>query len=150
VHVAWHLGLPTRVPIAFPHPLQSLLGDRPQSYSVVAIGGHQYRIQPGEILEIEKIPLEKGDEFVFDKVLMNVNGDDVQIGQPYLSGVTVKAEVLDQVKGPKIRIVKYKRKKHYRRTMGHRQQYTRIHIVELNGTTFPSQVKWEEPVPALA
>mmetsp|Transcript_132048 Transcript_132048/g.228888 ORF Transcript_132048/g.228888 Transcript_132048/m.228888 type:complete len:82 (-) Transcript_132048:449-694(-) len=81
---------------------------------------------------------------------MNVSGDDVKVGQPYLSGVTVKAEVLDQVKGPKIRIVKFKRKKHYRRTMGHRQQLTRIHIVELNGQQIPSQVKWDEPVPALA
>jgi large subunit ribosomal protein L21 len=135
------------------HPLP-ILGDKKQLYAVVAIGGHQYRVQPGEILPIEKIPLQKGDEFVFDKVLMVADGDNVELGQPYVAGQKVKAEVLRNSAGKKIRIFKYNAKKHTRLTQGHRQKYTDIHITEVNGHRVDSKVDWadsdSETEPALA
>ena len=108
---------------------------------MVAIGGHQYRVQPGEILSIEKLPLEVGDEFAFEKVLLVNDGENVQVGQPYLDGQLVKAEVIRNSLGKKIRIFKYKAKKHYRLSQGHRQTYTDIHITEIAGHKVESKAE---------
>lgn len=112
-------------------------------YAAVAIGGHQYLVQVGEVLSIDKLPLQVGDEFTFDKVLLLRDGEEKSFGQPYLSDVVVKAEVLRNSKGRKIRIFKYRAKKHTRLTKGHRQKYTDIHITEINGHRVPSKVDWK-------
>eukprot|EP00668_Euglena_longa_P040900 GGOE01053832.1.p2 GENE.GGOE01053832.1~~GGOE01053832.1.p2 ORF type:complete len:144 (+),score=36.10 GGOE01053832.1:1340-1771(+) len=119
-------------------PLTS--GPQTTLYAVVAIGGHQYIVQPGQILSIDKLPLEIGDEFAFEKVLLLKNKDDLEVGFPYLSGVKVTAEVLRNSKGKKLRIFKFRAKKHYRLTKGHRQKYTDIHITEVAGTRVSSMV----------
>lgn len=117
---------------------------------MVAIGGHQYIVRPGEVLSIDKLPLEVGDEFAFDKVLLLKNGDKVDFGQPYLEGAKVMAEVLRNSKGKKIRIFKYRAKKHTRLTKGHRQKYTDIHITEIAGQKVPSKVNFAELAAAQA
>lgn len=113
-------------------------------YAVVAVGGHQYLVQPGEILSVDKMPLEVGDEFAFEKVLLVKNGEKVDFGHPYLANAVVKAEVLRNSKGRKIRVFKYRAKKHYRLTKGHRQKYTDIHITELAGHKVPSKVNFAD------
>lgn len=103
-------------------------------YAVILTGGKQYRVKSGQVFACEKIELEPGESFVFDKVLMVGEGDQVQIGAPYLDKVTVKAEVVEQKRGDKIRILKFKRRKHHMKRMGHRQYLTKVKIsvIELN------------------
>jgi len=96
-------------------------------YAVIATGGKQYRIQEGELVNLEKLPHEVNDEVEFDNVLM-VGGDQLQIGDPYLEGAKVKATVTKQGRGPKIKILKFKRRKHHMRRQGHRQNYTQVKI----------------------
>ena len=100
-------------------------------YAIVECGGRQYRAEEGSTFPVEKLPHEVGDQIELENVLMLVNGDDVKIGQPTVSGVSVKATVVDQFRGKKIVVWKYKPKKRYRRRQGHRQQYTRLRIDEI-------------------
>ena len=100
-------------------------------YAIVECGGRQYRAEEGSTFPVEKLPQEVGDQIELENVLMLVNGEDVKIGQPTVSGVSVKATVVDQFKGKKIFVWKYKPKKRYRRRQGHRQQYTRLRIDEI-------------------
>ncbi len=100
-------------------------------YAIVECGGRQYRAEEGSTFPVEKLPHEVGDQIELENVLMLVNGDDVKIGQPTVSGVSVKATVVDQFKGKKIFVWKYKPKKRYRRRQGHRQNYTRLRIDEI-------------------
>lgn len=81
-------------------------------------------------MKVEKLEAEAGKEFVFDKILLTANddGSDAKVGAPYLTGVTVKAEVLEQGRAEKVLVVKYKRKVRYTRTRGHRQPYTQVKI----------------------
>ena len=97
-------------------------------YAVVATGGKQYKVKEGEVLRVEKLSGEVGQEVSFNKVLMFSDGDSVQIGQPLVDGITVKGHIVDQGKGKKIIVFKYKRRKRYRRKQGHRQKYTAIKI----------------------
>jgi large subunit ribosomal protein L21 len=98
-------------------------------YAVVKTGGKQYRVSAGEKLKIERIPAEVGQEIVLDEVLLVADGEAVKMGTPILAGATVKAKVLAQGRGEKVRIFKLRRRKHYRKTMGHRQDYTEIEIL---------------------
>lgn len=104
-------------------------------YAVISSGGKQYRVQPGDILQIEKLEGDVGSTVKFDQVLMcaKANGDDSQVwlGKPNLSGATVDAEIVGQGRGDKILIVKMKRRKQYRRTQGHRQFYTQVIVTGL-------------------
>ncbi len=100
-------------------------------YAIVECGGRQYRAEEGSSFPVEKLAHEVGDQIELKNVLMLVNGDDVKIGQPTVSGVSVKATVVDQFKGKKIFVWKYKPKKRYRRRQGHRQNYTRLRIDEI-------------------
>lgn len=96
-------------------------------YAVIESGGKQYRVAPGDVVEVELTGAE-GDTLELDRVLM-VSGDDgVQMGQPTVAGAKVRASLLGQVRGPKIRVFKSKRRKGYRRTNGHRQNLLRIRI----------------------
>ncbi len=97
-------------------------------YAVFATGGKQYRAVTGDILEIEKLNAEKGATVELDQVLMVGEGEDVKVGSPYLKGGKVTATVVEHGRGEKIRILKFKRRKHHMKRMGHRQDFTRIEI----------------------
>jgi large subunit ribosomal protein L21 len=98
-------------------------------YAVVKTGGKQYRVSAGEKLRIESIPAEVGQEIVLDQVLVVADGDQLKMGTPLVAGATVKAKVLKQGRGDKVLIFKMRRRKHYRRSQGHRQNYTEIEIL---------------------
>lgn len=97
-------------------------------YAVIASGGKQYKVKAGDVLRIEKISGEIDETVSFDKILMFSDGDNVQIGQPDLDGVSVNGRIMEQGKAKKIIVFKYKRRKRYRKTQGHRQQFTTIKI----------------------
>ncbi len=97
-------------------------------YAVIKTGGKQYRVAVGEKIKIEQIPADIGSEYVLDQVLMVVDGDNVSVGTPVLASATVKATVIDHGRGEKVRIFKMRRRKHYRKSQGHRQNYTEIRI----------------------
>ena len=98
-------------------------------YAVVKTGGKQYRVSAGEKLKVEQIPAEVGSEIVLDQVLFVSDGDTVKMGTPLLAGARITAKVLGHGRGEKVRIFKLQRRKHYRRTLGHRQNYTEIEIL---------------------
>lgn len=98
-------------------------------YAVVKTGGKQYRVSAGEKLRIEQIPAEVGQEIVLDQVLAVVDGDALKVGTPLLAGAGVKAKVLAHGRGDKVHIFKLRRRKHYRKSQGHRQNYTEIEIL---------------------
>ena len=97
-------------------------------YAVIKTGGKQYRVAAGTKLKVEKIPADVGAEVVLDQVLMVGEGDGVKVGGPLLSGASVKAKVLAHGLGDKVKIFKMRRRKHYRKSQGHRQQYTELQI----------------------
>ncbi|HRK87085.1 MAG TPA: 50S ribosomal protein L21, partial [Alcaligenes faecalis] len=95
-------------------------------YAVIKTGGKQYRITAGQKLKIEQIPADIGQEISLDQVLSVGEGEALQIGAPFVAGAVVKATVLAQGRHDKIKIFKMRRRKHYRKTQGHRQNYTEI------------------------
>ncbi|MCL2831104.1 MAG: 50S ribosomal protein L21 [Betaproteobacteria bacterium] len=97
-------------------------------YAVVKTGGKQYRVVAGEKLKIEQIPAEVGAEIILDQVLMVGAGESVKIGAPLVAGASVKATVLAQGRHDKIKIFKMRRRKHYQKHQGHRQNYTELRI----------------------
>jgi large subunit ribosomal protein L21 len=97
-------------------------------YAVIVNGGKQYRVKEGQFLNVEKLELEPGETFTFDKVLMIADGSDLQVGAPYLSGVQVTASVEAHGRDKKIKILKFRRRKHHMKRMGHRQWFTKIRI----------------------
>lgn len=101
-------------------------------YAIIETGGKQYKVQEGDVVFIEKLDLNEGDEVTFDRVLL-VSGDNgVSIGSPVVSGASVSAKVEKQGKSRKIIVYKYKAKKNYRRKQGHRQPYTKVVIGKIN------------------
>ncbi len=100
-------------------------------YAIVECGGRQYRAEEGHTLSVEKLPQEVGEQVDLNNVLLLSDGDHVRIGQPTVEGVTIKATVVEQYRGQKIFVWKYKPKKRYRRRQGHRQYYTRLRIDEI-------------------
>ena len=101
-------------------------------YAVVETGGKQYRVQEGDVISVEKLNVEDGAKVVFDKVLVAGEGADIKIGKPYIEGCTVEGTAVENGKGPKVIIFKYKAKKDYRKKQGHRQPYTSVKIESLN------------------
>ncbi len=101
-------------------------------YAVVATGGKQYKVKEGDNLQIEKINGEVGSKVTFDNVLLFSDGDNLSVGQPMLENVSVNGEIIDQSKAKKIIIFKTKRRKRYRKTQGHRQNYTTVKIEGIN------------------
>ena len=97
-------------------------------YAVIKTGGKQYRVAAGEKLKIEQIPAEVGAEITLDQVLMVGDGESVKIGAPLVQGASVKATVLAQGRHDKVKIFKMRRRKHYQKHQGHRQNYTEIRI----------------------
>ena len=102
-------------------------------YAVVKTGGKQYRVSAGQKIKVEQIPADVGAEITLDQILMVGEGESVKIGTPVVAGATVKATVLSQGRHDKIQIFKMRRRKHYQKRQGHRQNFTEIQIVSING-----------------
>jgi large subunit ribosomal protein L21 len=100
-------------------------------YAVVKTGGKQYRVRPGDSIEVEKLPHQVGEQIELDQVLLVVNGSGTKIGKPLVKGAKIKATVTRQTKGRKVIIFKYRPSKRYRRKRGHRQQLTRLRIDDI-------------------
>ncbi len=101
-------------------------------YAVVSSGGKQYRVEAGSTLTLERLDGEPGASFIFDRVLLIGDGDEVTIGTPVVAGASVSATVLGEALGPKLVIFKFKQKVKYRRRTGHRQHLTRVRIDAIN------------------
>ncbi|MCL1940828.1 MAG: 50S ribosomal protein L21 [Synergistaceae bacterium] len=101
-------------------------------YAVVETGGKQYRVQKDDILKVELLQGEPGDEVTLDKVLMKGHDDSVEIGKPYIAGASVKAEIVSFGRDDKVLVFKYKSKKNIRKMQGHRQDYTELRITEVS------------------
>ena len=102
-------------------------------YAVIKTGGKQYKVAAGDYLKVEKLDGDVGSKVEIDKILMVADGDNVTIGSPLVAGAKVNATVLSHGKGDKVMIFKFHRRKHYRKTQGHRQSYTEIQIDDING-----------------
>jgi len=113
-------------------PISHTTGRIPMQ-AVIKTGGKQYRVAVGDKLKIESLPADAGEPVEFSTVLLVKSGDKVTVGTPTIEGAKVRATVLENGRGEKIRIVKFKRRKHYRKTMGHRQNYTKVEINEIVG-----------------
>lgn len=100
-------------------------------YVVIQTGGKQYKVEEGDVIEVEKLPVEKDHEVVFQEVLLTVLDGQVKIGKPNIAGLSVKAKVLEQKKGEKIRVAKFRAKSRYRRVMGFRAHLTRVQIEKI-------------------
>jgi len=112
-------------------------------YAVIKTGGKQYRVKEGDVLSVERFEAEKGQTINLDKVLLVEDGNNIQVGRPYLERAVVKAEVLENYKDEKVIVFKKKRRKGYRRTKGHRQLLTKIKITGI----FPETAVVEEEKP---
>lgn len=97
-------------------------------YAIIESCGKQYKVSEGDVVFFEKLDAEEGKKVTFDNVILVSDGKDVKVGTPYVNGCKVEGTVVAQGKGPKIIVYKYKAKKNYRRTQGHRQPYTKVEI----------------------
>ena len=102
-------------------------------YAVLKTGGKQYRVQAGESVRVEALPAEVGAAVSFDEVLMVGEGENVRLGQPTVAGATVNATVVSHGRGEKVEIFKMRRRKHYQKHQGHRQNYTELKIDSIVG-----------------
>ncbi len=100
-------------------------------YAVIKTGGKQYRVEKDGVLRIEKLDLEAGDDVTFEEVLMVGEGADVQVGTPLVAGASVQARVLEQARGPKIIMIKKRRRKNSRTRRGHRQDLTVVRVTDI-------------------
>ncbi len=101
-------------------------------YAVIETGGKQYRVQPGQVLRVEKLTADAGEEVEFNKVLLTADGEEIKVGNPYLDGGSVKAKVRSQGRAKKINIIKFRRRKHSRTRQGHRQYFTELEITGID------------------
>ena len=102
-------------------------------YAVIKTGGKQYRVAAGEKLKIDQLPAGIGAEIVLDQVLLVADGENLKMGRPLVTGASVQAKVLAQGRHDKVRIFKLRRRKHYQKHQGHRQNYTEIEITGITG-----------------
>ena len=100
-------------------------------YAVIKTGGKQYKVNAGDVINVEKLPVYVGEEVVFDEVLFAKTDDGIVCGKPCIEGAKVVANVVEQGKGPKIVVFKYKSKKDYRKKQGHRQPFTKVQIARI-------------------
>ena len=100
-------------------------------HAVIKSGGKQYRVKPGDTIKVEKLPAKEGADIKIKDVLLIADGESIKVGTPLVKGATVTATVKSHGRGPKIRIIKMKRRKQYRRHMGHRQDYTELAITDI-------------------
>lgn len=118
---------------AMPQAASLLRREKLTMYAIIMTGGKQYKVSEGDIISVEKLGLELGEKVVFDQVVAVSNGDALTIGEPVVNGASVEATVIENFKGKKIRIFKYKPKKGYRKRQGHRQALTKVVIGKING-----------------
>lgn len=104
-------------------------------YAVIRTGGKQYRVAQGDKLRVEKLTAEDGADITFDEVMMLADGDRVQVGSPLLPGQQVKAQVIGHGRGKKVKIVKFRRRKHHLKRQGHRQAFTEVRITGIGGAS---------------
>jgi len=104
---------------------------RSQIYAVIRTGGKQYKVEPNQLLDVERLPAEVGAVVELSDVLLVADGNDVTVGQPQVAGARVVAEVMEHGRGPKLIVFKYKNKTRYRKKTGHRQAYTRLAIRQI-------------------
>lgn len=102
-------------------------------YAVIHAGGKQYRVNSGEMLRVERIPASVGEAVSFDQVLAVGEGESLRVGAPYVAGVAVKGTVIGHGRGDKVLVFKFRRRKGYRRSQGHRQSYTEVRIDDIVG-----------------
>src|SRR5574339_952013 len=137
-----------------------MTGENKMRFAIIESGGKQYRAIEGRTIEVDRLPVEAGNKFDIDRILLMSDGDDVLVGTPIVSDILVKVTVVDHIKGPKIDRFKYRPKKRIRVRGGHRQQYTRL-LVDFIGrpdeererkveTAEPAPVVVEEPQVAKA
>ncbi len=101
-------------------------------YAIVKSGGKQYKVAAGDVLGLEHITGEKDQKITLDEVLLYINDSDVKVGKPLVTGVSIDAVILEQYRGDKIRVAKFKAKTRYRRVVGHRQNLTKVKIESIN------------------
>ena len=101
-------------------------------YAIIETGGKQYKVSEGDIITVEKLAVEAGSEYKFDKVLVLAKEGDIKVGAPYVEGAAVTASVIGDGKAKKVIVYKYKRKTGYHKKNGHRQQYTAVKIDKIN------------------
>jgi len=101
-------------------------------YAVIQSGGKQHRVSEGLVLKLEKINSETGASIDFDKILMVADGENISIGKPYVDGAKVSAEIVSHGRGKKVKIIKFKRRKHHMKQMGHRQWFTEVKITGIS------------------
>lgn len=114
-------------------------------YAVIKTGGKQYKVMPGDIVEVERLGTEANKEITFPEVLLYTADGTVKIGQPLVSGVTVAGTVVANVRGEKIRVSKYKAKVRYRKVRGHRQELTQVRIDDIFEGARPAKKADEKP-----
>lgn len=102
------------------------------AYAVIKTGGKQYRVSVGDKLDVAQLQLSEGDTVTFEEVLAAGEGDSLKLGAPFLSGVNVLAKVVKQFRAPKVTAFKFKRRKGYHKTKGHRQSLTKVEITSIN------------------
>ena len=97
-------------------------------YAIVSINGNQTKLMPDQVVEVPRLAGEPGQKLSFDQVLMVCDGDKITVGAPFLEGASLTAEVVEHFRGPKLRVFKFKRRREYRRRIGHRDSLTRIRV----------------------
>ena len=117
-------------------------------FAIVESGGKQYRAVEGRTIEVDRLPVDAGNKFDFERVLLMADGDDVLVGTPTVSDILVKVTVVDHIKGPKLDRFKYRPKKRIRVRGGHRQQYTRLMVDFIGRPDEERKQEKAEPVPA--
>lgn len=100
-------------------------------YAVIKAGGHQYKASVGDELVVERLPYEVGSQIELNEVYLLADGEEVQVGKPTVEGASLRATIVEEFSGPKIHIFKYIPKERYRKRMGHRQTYMRLHVDEI-------------------
>jgi len=118
-------------------------------FAIVESGGKQYRAVEGRTIEVDRLPVDAGNKFDFERVLLMADGDDVLVGTPTVSDILVKVTVVDHVKGPKIDRFKYRPKKRIRVRGGHRQQFTRLLVDFIGHPGEERKVEKTEPAPVI-
>lgn len=110
-------------------------------YAIIESCGRQYKVAEGDVVFFEKLDVEEGKKVTFDKVILVSNEGKIEVGAPNVKGVKVEGKVVSHGKGKKIRVYKYKAKKNYRRTQGHRQPYTKVEITSIKTATTKAKAK---------
>ena len=112
-------------------------------YAIIESCGRQYKVAQGDVVFFEKLDAEEGKKVTFDNVVLVSDGEKIEVGSPYVKGVKIEGKVVSHGKGKKILVYKYKAKKNYRRTQGHRQPYTKVEITKIKTAAEKAEAKAE-------